>query len=163
MALHGQPSGCRYQPGLLVSRAKECTFLRCTSPAVHDGRCMRHPAKVWQRVEGTTTQRGYGYAWQKLRAKILKRDGYVCQCDDCKKLDRVLAASEVDHIVSKAAGGTDSPDNLQAINSECHKRKTARDSGYKPRYGCDSSGMPLDPDHHWREGGGQKVKSFYPY
>jgi len=33
-------------------------------------------------------------------------------------------AHEVDHITPLANGGTDSLDNLQAINSDCHKRKS---------------------------------------
>lgn len=37
-------------------------------------------------------------------------------------------ANEVDHIIPKFKGGTDDLSNLMAINSECHKRKTARES-----------------------------------
>ncbi|WP_247360100.1 HNH endonuclease signature motif containing protein [Ralstonia pseudosolanacearum] len=36
-------------------------------------------------------------------------------------------ATEVDHIVPKARGGTDDDDNLQAINVECHRAKTVRE------------------------------------
>lgn len=35
-----------------------------------------------------------------------------------------LVAHEVDHIIPKAEGGTDSPNNLRAINRDCHRRKT---------------------------------------
>ena len=36
-------------------------------------------------------------------------------------------ANEVDHIIPLAKGGTDELRNLQAINAECHRRKTAAD------------------------------------
>ncbi len=73
---------------------------------------------------GTREQRGYDSAWRRVRPKILKRDGYRCRCDDCKRLGRVLSAGEVDHRIPKFEGGTDDPSNLYAINRDCHKRKT---------------------------------------
>lgn len=60
---------------------------------------------------------------------MLKRDGYLCQCEECqdgKRLPRV--ADEVDHIVPLSQGGTDDPGNLRAINHDCHKPKTAREA-----------------------------------
>jgi 5-methylcytosine-specific restriction endonuclease McrA len=35
------------------------------------------------------------------------------------------AKQQVDHIITKARGGTDDPSNLQALCRECHSRKTA--------------------------------------
>lgn len=37
-------------------------------------------------------------------------------------------ANEVDHIIPLSLGGTDDEDNLRAINKECHKKKTAKES-----------------------------------
>lgn len=79
--------------------------------------------------------RGYGAAWDRLRKTILQRDCGICQ--PCKKQGRIHSANEVDHIVSKAKaramGWTDAqmdhPSNLQAINHDCHKAKTAADEG----------------------------------
>lgn len=82
-----------------------------------------------QRV-GSTTQRGYGHAWRKLREKVLQRDGYVCVMHS--KQGAVVAATDVDHIVAKENGGTDEMDNLQSLCRACHKEKTASiDSKYK--------------------------------
>jgi 5-methylcytosine-specific restriction enzyme A len=75
---------------------------------------------------GTTTERGYGYAWQKLRIRILERDHGLCQV--CAAQGRVSIARDVDHIVNKAQGGTDAESNLQAICPPCHTAKTARES-----------------------------------
>ncbi|WP_155873878.1 HNH endonuclease [Achromobacter xylosoxidans] len=81
------------------------------------------------RERGNRHQRGYGSDWGRLRVLILKRDRYLCQCGECQRTGRVLPATEVDHRIPKAEGGTDEPHNLCAINAECHKRKTAKESG----------------------------------
>ena len=97
--------------------------------------------------------RGYGKAWEKIRLQVLRRDCGLCQCEYCKggKI-RLRVANEVDHIVSKAKarklGWTEeqieSPTNLQAINKDCHKRKTQEEQGKtrRPRIGMD--GYPID-------------------
>lgn len=72
----------------------------------------------------TTTQRGYGAAWRKLAKLIMRRDK-VCQ--PCLKQGFYTPATEVDHITPRAAGGLDTPENLQAICKACHKAKTARE------------------------------------
>lgn len=78
------------------------------------------------RLRGTSTQRGYGAFWRRLRAQVLDRDQGLCQ--PCLKAGRVTAAREVDHIKAKARGGTDELANLQAICLPCHRAKTARES-----------------------------------
>lgn len=75
---------------------------------------------------GTAEQRGYDWEWRKKRAVVLKRARYLCQCDRCKGYR--YPASEVDHITPKSLGGTDDYSNLMAINSDCHKLKTQRES-----------------------------------
>lgn len=77
---------------------------------------------------GSRHARGYGSAWDRLRLQILMRDNHLCQCEECRAMGRVRPATEVDHIVNKAQGGTDDPSNLQAINTECHKAKSAREA-----------------------------------
>ena len=77
--------------------------------------------------------RGYGPEWDRLRKLILQRDNYLCQCQHCRAAHRTTAANEVDHIVPKAHGGRDSMDNLQAINRDCHVRKTVEDQGGQRR------------------------------
>jgi 5-methylcytosine-specific restriction enzyme A len=80
----------------------------------------------------SSTARGYGFAWQKLRLVILERDCYLCQCAECAKRQVPLPANEVDHILPKAQGGTDDESNLRAVNTECHKRLTIAQKGHKP-------------------------------
>ena len=91
----------------------------------------------------TTTQRGYGHAWRKQRGKALERDGYICQ--ECKTRHIITPATDVDHIIEKAHGGTDDLDNLQSLCNPCHKDKTNK----RQTAPCDTNGMPTDPSHHW--------------
>jgi len=81
-------------------------------------------------------------AWKKLRLQVLKRDGWICV--ECRKRDRITAATDVDHITPKAKGGTDTMENLRAVCRTCHFEKSAADRGYrvKPRIGLD--GYPID-------------------
>jgi len=57
----------------------------------------------------------------------------------------VTPATEVDHIIQKANGGTDDLNNLQSINRECHKIKTAREQGrnLKPKTQIGLDGFPI--------------------
>lgn len=94
------------------------------------GRCELHPHQHgWapDSERGTRQQRGYGREWERIRVAILRRDRYLCQCEECKAGNRLTVAHEVDHRIPKARGGTDDPDNLRAINRDCHRRKTARE------------------------------------
>lgn len=93
------------------------------------GYCEVHASLAigWNNPErGTAEQRGYGWEWRKLAQAILKRDRYLCQCENCG--GKHLPASEVDHVMPKSLGGTDDPGNLRAINHDCHKAKTEREA-----------------------------------
>jgi len=87
----------------------------------------QHPTTSWgrwQQDRGSNTERGYGWAWRKIRNKVMKRDKYLCQL--CLKEDRVAEAYAVDHIIARAYGGTDDMENLQALCKWCHAVKTAK-------------------------------------
>jgi 5-methylcytosine-specific restriction protein A len=91
-------------------------------------------------------ERGYGKEWTKLRERVLIRDCGLCQCDQCKggKI-RVRQATEVDHIKTKAQGGTDDMSNLRAVSHDCHVRITAEQQGrtLKPKVRIGVDGWPL--------------------
>ena len=90
-------------------------------------------------------ERGYGAAWDRLRAVVLRRDNHLCQ--PCLRTGRPTQATEVDHIKPKAEGGTNEADNLQAICSPCHAAKTKdealRARGIKPRPVIGPDGWPV--------------------
>jgi 5-methylcytosine-specific restriction protein A len=83
---------------------------------------------------GNRHERGYGYAWEKRRVKILQRDSGLCQPH--LELGITAIGTQVDHKVSKAEaralGWTneqiEDEANLQTICDECHRDKTARES-----------------------------------
>lgn len=104
---------------------------------------MKQASKSWRHTKESRHARGYGSAWDKLRLRILARDCGLCQCRECKRLDRIRLATQVDHIVPKAKGGTDDESNLQAINAECHARKTLTDEGKQPRTEIGRDGWPV--------------------
>lgn len=72
-----------------------------------------------------------GRPWRRKREQVMKRDGYLCQCEECKASGRLLIAHEVDHIDNKRGPDgrlNDSLTNLRAINRDCHRAKTAREA-----------------------------------
>lgn len=88
-----------------------------------------------------------GYAWTKLRLRILRRDYGLCQ--PCKREGRLTLAQQVDHIIPVSKGGSNDAGNLQSICIACHNDKTRADLGQKASGACDTNGMPLSPNHHW--------------
>lgn len=70
----------------------------------------------------SASKRGYGTAWRKLRLQAMRRDHWLCQ--PCQAKGRVTPATECDHVIPKANGGTDTLNNVQGICAPCHKAKT---------------------------------------
>lgn len=100
----------------------------------------------WSRT--SRHERGYGREWDRLRQQAMTRDKYLCQ--PCLGKGQVTAATEVDHVMSKAKGGKDEMGNVQAICSDCHREKTARESAeaqgrtYRPRVAIGTDGWPVE-------------------
>lgn len=101
-----------------------CHHAGCT--ALTDRRyCEAHAptqakAQAWRTTSGSSTSRGYGSAWRRLRKMVLARDPVCVTC-------RRRPSAHVDHIRAKASGGDDAMDNLRGLCEGCHMRKTARD------------------------------------
>lgn len=110
---YAAPRPCPKHPSILTTK---------------DTPCPECPTHGWQpdKIRGSTTERGYGASWRKLRARILRRDNYLCQ--PCKRQGKLTGANEVDHIINKERGGTDKDDNLQSICGDCHKAKSLKES-----------------------------------
>jgi len=109
-----------------------CAYPGCPALAEEGGRyCTAHKAqadKAERDRRGTSTQRGYGSRWQRLRLLILARDP-VCRHPGCGQL-----STDVDHIVPRSKGGTDEENNLQGLCHEHHSLKTAQEDGGFGRY-----------------------------
>lgn len=81
---------------------------------------LRRLGKAADKKRANARSRGYDRRWQKLRKIYLARHPF---CIKCPRL-----ATEVDHILPLAEGGTHADDNLQALCKSCHSRKTIRDN-----------------------------------
>ncbi|WP_299011173.1 HNH endonuclease [uncultured Shewanella sp.] len=105
---------------------KPCAAAGCGT-ATTNRYCDKHKGTSWENYHAgrSKAQRGYGKEWQKLRAVILQRDKHLCQ--HCRRNGIATTATDVDHIVAKAHGGTDNPSNLEALCRPCHKAKTAQE------------------------------------
>ncbi|MFN3600519.1 MAG: HNH endonuclease [Dietzia sp.] len=82
-----------------------------------------------------------------LAARIMHRDDHLCQI-----VGPTCAgdATAVDHIVPEAEGGTDDPDNLQAVCQPCHDLKTRAEAQRgRQRYGRRRP-PPAHPADRWR-------------
>lgn len=98
---------------------------------------------TWKHEQQSRHKRGYGAAWDRLRASIMERDSYLCQvCLENRQ--RATPATHVDHILSKAKGGTDDPANLRAICRPCHDRKSIEEKGHRVRPTIGADGWPTD-------------------
>lgn len=89
-------------------------------------RLSKAPARTFSSFAASTRVRGS--QWMRLRAVVLRDACGLCQCEACVILPLEVRpeATEVDHVVAIADGGHPTArDNLQAINEDCHKRKTA--------------------------------------
>ncbi len=111
---------------------------------------------------GSSTERGYGYKWQRSREGYLRQHPY---CTMCSTDSRPVAATVVDHKIApklkeaKDSGDADqlkrawklfwNPANWAGLCKFCHDSTKQRmeKSGRLP--GCRTDGMPLDPNHHW--------------
>jgi 5-methylcytosine-specific restriction enzyme A len=78
----------------------------------------------------SSTARGYGASWRRVRADVLNSEPL---CRACASEGRTTAATTVDHITPKAQGGGDDYANLQPLCAPCHAAKSAREGGATPR------------------------------
>jgi 5-methylcytosine-specific restriction enzyme A len=99
-------------------------------PSSDELRTIREAARQAERKEratkrdkyrGSAASRGYGSRWRRLRRMILNQQPLCVRCG--------APATDVDHIVPRAAGGDDSASNLQGLCKSCHSRKTATQDG----------------------------------
>tara|TARA_Y100000780_G_C13689481_1_gene418951 strand:- start:2568 stop:2933 length:366 start_codon:yes stop_codon:yes gene_type:complete len=97
-------------------------------------------------------------AWQRLRKQVLAEEPL---CRWCLARGEYVAATEVDHIKDSRDDYTDDNrrENLTAMCKSCHSKKTARSLGKSVTLGCDKSGMPVDPEHHWNRSAPRKSRA----
>lgn len=72
----------------------------------------------------SSTARGLGQEWRRIRLLVLERDGWQCQL----RIAGVCTgrATTVDHVLERDAGGTHDPSNLRAACGPCNSHRGAR-------------------------------------
>jgi len=104
------------------SAPKLCSWPGCSR--LTDRRHCADHRREFERQRGSAASRGYDKRWQKLRRSILSGEPL---CRECQKKGRTTLATEVDHIVPKAQGGSDRRANLQPLCRDCHQAKNHAD------------------------------------
>lgn len=111
-----------------------CTTFGCPEVIPHGSRCPRHGraiARAHDAHREKTTARGYGADWRAKRDRYLREHPI---CAHCQREGRIVTATDVDHVLPRANGGTDDDANLQALCHSHHSRKTAtHDGGFRGR------------------------------
>ena len=104
---------------------RPCTQAGCGA-LVHDGsgRCGKHPRAAWAKAP-TPTKRITGRRLQALRAEMFATQPL---CVLCEAQGKVTLATQRDHIIPLAEGGSDDPDNVQPLCLACHDEKSKTES-----------------------------------
>lgn len=68
-------------------------------------------------IKNEQYQKGVQYGFENVKAYVLSRDGYKCQCGQKGCTSKL----EVHHIKYRSQGGSDTPDNLITLCSKHHK------------------------------------------
>lgn len=105
---------------------RRCNHALCREK-IREGRfCQKHDyrragvqEKQKDRERGSSSQRGYGANWRRIRDVIMAERGI---CESC----RAGPATDVHHLIKKADGGLDTRENLVALCHSCHSKETAR-------------------------------------
>jgi 5-methylcytosine-specific restriction protein A len=63
--------------------------------------------RLYDDRRGSSTARGYGYAWRKRREQYIKLHPFCVRCGK--------PTEQVDHIIPKSRGGSELDRNLQAL------------------------------------------------
>lgn len=109
-----------------------CSTRGCKGRAVKFGKCAdcyREREKQYDADRGSSSSRGYGDDWQRVRAQHLIDNPW------CEEHGPPCRATEVDHEESVADNPARRLDrtNLRGYCKSAHSRRTARDQGFRRR------------------------------
>ena len=98
-------------------------------------------SRPWRRLYNTK-------AWHRLRTAQLRDEPLCCFCS---ALGIVTPATVADHKTPHKGNEVLFYDrcNLQSLCKTCHDSAKQKQEKTGSLPGCDESGWPLDPSHHW--------------
>ena len=114
---------------------RPCQSQGCTNVVANGRYCGQCAAEQGaDEARPSAAKRGYGHNWRKLRGMVLAKSPL---CADPfglhSQANESVVATDVDHIVARTKGGSDSPSNLQSLCHSCHSRKTALVDNTRPQ------------------------------
>ena len=101
------------------SPSRPCTHSGCP----HIQPCPVHKPEPWVHNKPVTRMRGRQL--QRARDRLFNAQPL---CVECLKRGIERAATQRDHVVPLAEGGTDTDDNTQALCDQCHEIKSQREA-----------------------------------
>lgn len=118
----------RFSPTMISkyqSHIREIEFVKSILPiskivletGTFDPHLLKNPSLANSKIKHWGYQKGTLYGYNNIKAYILNRDNYTCQC--CKTKKGIL---HVHHIVYRSKGGSDKTENLITLCEYCHKR-----------------------------------------
>jgi len=87
--------------------------------------------KTWGKGRG-------GRPWRRKRDAVARRDQYTCQV-----CGRITDEGDADHVIPLSKGGTDDLRNIRWMCRPCHRDKTMRERGAKPKARIGADGWPM--------------------
>lgn len=119
----------RFSPTMrskIHSHVKEIEYIKSILPITtmvfeigqFDTHLMKNPSLANPKVKHWGYQKGTNYGFKNIKAMVLNRDNYTCQCCKGKHKDSKL---EVHHIVFRSQGGSDEESNLITLCHTCHE------------------------------------------
>ena len=118
----------RFSPTMISkyqSHIREVEFAKSIFPisklvletGTFDPHLLKNPSLANSKIKHWGYQKGTLYGYNNIKAYILTRDNYTCQCCKTKK-----GTLHVHHIVYRSRGGSDKAENLVTLCEYCHKR-----------------------------------------
>jgi len=112
----------------LDSHIKEINYIRSIfnikTIVIEEAKFDTHVISEGRKLRNLEYQKGKMYKFENVKAYVRERDGY--KCNICKSKGYGNSSNskrlEVHHILERSNGGTNSPDNLITLCSDCHKK-----------------------------------------
>ena len=110
----------------LDSHIKEINYIRSIfnikTIVLEEAKFDTHVISEGRKLKNYEYQKGKMYKFETVKAYVRERDGYKCNICKSKGFGINSKRLEVHHILERSKGGTNSPDNLITLCSECHKK-----------------------------------------